>query len=268
MINMNKEIRLSPSAINTFFRCPRLFYYNYMLKERGPFNIHLYKGNFVHKALEDLFAISSYPNTKEFVANRMEMWKAPDYLFDTEEEKKFHKLEATKMIESFVKRFEEKLDMVMLEGKARDVNHAWNLCKPRLREHKIYDKENHIVGIIDSIETNFDEEVYLVDYKTSKLYKNTISSDYIRQLKLYAYLYRKEFGKLPNYVAVNYLRYGEVFVVPIDLISETVIDSAVDDINHVRANCVSTEIEDYPACNNDWCDCNTIKERLEKKSVV
>lgn len=260
---MTKEMRLSPSSINTYFRCPRLFYYNYKKKIRSPFNIHLYKGNFVHKALEDLFDATKAIDVHDFVNDRMYSWNAPKYLFENEEEAKYHKDDAKNILERFATRFQQKMDMVLSEGKVNGPHHAWNMIKPSLREQKLKDEELNMVGIIDAIESNFDDEVYVIDYKTSKLYKNTMSSEYIRQLKIYAYLYLKEYGKLPDYVGVHYLRYGEVFMIPIELVEGSVVDSVKEDVAFVRKNIVSENIDDYPKCDNDWCDCHDIEKKLK-----
>ena len=46
---------LSPSSINSYLRCPRCYFYNYIAKLEQPPSIHLTKGNIVHKTLEDFF---------------------------------------------------------------------------------------------------------------------------------------------------------------------------------------------------------------------
>ena len=47
-----KERRLSPSSINTWFKCPRGFYYQYIKKSKTKPSIHLVKGIIVHEVLE------------------------------------------------------------------------------------------------------------------------------------------------------------------------------------------------------------------------
>lgn len=253
------ELRLSPSSINTFFKCPRLFYYTYILKKRAPPNIHLYKGTFIHNVLEKLFLNSKHVDLDSYMRLSMTKWKIPAKMVSNQEEAAFHRLEAEKMLKMFANRFDEKLDMIILEGKARDKNHAWNLIKPKLREFKIYDKELHLVGIIDSVENSYDNMVYLIDYKTSKLYRHILPEDYIRQTRIYAYLYYKEFGKLPNYLGVHYLRYGEVFIIPV---TDNMLGQVIQDVATVRNGIKSKNIEDYPKCNFDWCDCNYFEKKI------
>ena len=49
------DMRLSPSRINMFLKCPRSFYYRYIAKLPETMTIHLFRGSMVHNILEDLF---------------------------------------------------------------------------------------------------------------------------------------------------------------------------------------------------------------------
>lgn len=254
----DSRLRLSPSAINTYYRCPRVFYYNYILKERTPPNIHLYKGSFVHKVLEDLFKSTKYTDIHEYMKTSMNKWKIPSAIMKRLDDPTHHTLEAKKMLTLFANRLEDRIDMMTMEDKINGPSHAWNLVRPKLREHRIYDEELHIVGIIDSIEKDFDDNVYLVDYKTSKLFRHCISTSYIRQLKIYAYLYFKEFGELPEFVSIHYLRYGEIFTVPVQ---EVFLDEVREIVKEVREAAQKTNIEDFESCGFDWCDCKYFDEK-------
>lgn len=260
------SIRLSPSAINTYFRSPRLFYYQYVMKLESPPNIHLYKGSFVHKVLEELFLATRYVPVEQYCMTRLKEWNPPQAILThmSEKDKTIdHFAEVEKMLAIFARRFEDKIDMIMLEGKAKDKSHAWNLLKPKLREYKIQDKERNVTGIIDSVETSYDETTYLVDYKTSKLYRHTLPEDYVRQLSIYAYLFQKEFGKLPNFAAIHYLRYGEVFIIPV---TEETVNRAIKDIEYVREKTQSRNIEDYPKGNDEFAnkECEYYEQKLSR----
>jgi len=245
------SIKLSPTSINTFARCQRLFYYVYIEKRETKPNIHLYKGTFTHKLLENVFLNARYIDISAYAEEQLKTWKPHPSFIKNEADNEFHKKEVSMMLKSFASRFKEKLDMIIFEGKAKDLNHAWNIAKPKLREHKIHDKEENITGIIDSVETDYNENIYLVDYKTSKLYRHTMPEEYFRQLALYAYLYRQEFGDLPAYVAIHYLRYGEVFIVPV---SESMITEVLEFVHKMKKHIESTDINDYTPCNMVWCD--------------
>ena len=49
------HMRLSPSKINTYMKCPREFYYKYVAMMPEKKTIHLYRGSLVHKILENFF---------------------------------------------------------------------------------------------------------------------------------------------------------------------------------------------------------------------
>jgi len=238
-----------------YARCPRLFYYVYILKKELPPNIHLYKGSFTHKILENVFLNNRYVDIAKYAETQLIDWNPPKSFIKNDEDNEFHKKEVLLMLQAFSNRFKEKLEMIIFEGKARDLNHAWNLAKPKLREHKIFDKELNITGIIDSIETDYNDKIYLVDYKTSKLYRHTMPEEYFRQLGIYAYLYRQEFGNLPSYVAIHYLRYGEIFIVPVN---ENMVEEVLKFISEMREKITSTNIDDYPGCEMEWCECHKL----------
>ena len=265
------SIRLSPSAINTYYRSPRLFYYQYILKMKTPLNIHLYKGNFVHKILENLFSATSFRDTQAYCNNEIKKWNPPEFIHKdmTPEERELQVKEVEMMLTTFCNRLNQKIEMALVQGKAKDKHHAWNLIKPRMREQKIYDKERNIVGIIDSVETNFDKEVYVIDYKTSSLYKHTMATEYFRQISIYAYLYLKEHGRVPDYVGIDYLRYGEVYMVPLWIgnLKDMVIEQAKNDIDMVRAHTKSRNIEDYPKGTDDFAlrDIEYFEKKLAQK---
>jgi len=245
-------LRLSPSAINTYFRSPRLFYYQYILKMKSPPNIHLYKGSFIHKILEDLFVVPQYKDLPTFFSNKMKSWEPPEKIIEHMSEADLeydHKADTELILSMFANRFEEKIAMVINEGKARDKNHAWNLLRPKFREHKIFDKERNVVGIIDSIETDYSNHTYIIDYKTSKLFRHTLPEDYIRQVSIYAYLFLKENGVLPDYSGIHYLRYGEIFLIPI---TKEIIEQAKKDIDFVREKTKSRDINDYPKGTDEY----------------
>ena len=47
----------SPSSINTYFQCPRKYYYIYNMKLKTSPSIHLVRGLVAHKVLENFFTI-------------------------------------------------------------------------------------------------------------------------------------------------------------------------------------------------------------------
>ena len=57
-------MRLSPSKINTYHKCPREFYYKYIAQMPEKKTIHLFRGTLVHAVLEDQNTLNYTPRTK------------------------------------------------------------------------------------------------------------------------------------------------------------------------------------------------------------
>ena len=66
-------MRLSPSKINTYMKCPREFYYKYIAKIPEKKTIHLFRGSLVHAVLEDLFK-KQFKSFKAWEEGKPEEW--------------------------------------------------------------------------------------------------------------------------------------------------------------------------------------------------
>jgi len=118
----------------------------------------------------------------------------------------------------------------------------------------------HVGGYVDSIQKNFDNDIILVDYKTSNKYKNSISEEYILQLSIYAYLFEKQTGKLPAYVAINYLRFNESFYI---MVTPDMVKLATTKIKEMRSFIVTAgiDIDNYPTKPSKLCDWCSFKDK-------
>ena len=162
--------------------------------------------------------------------------------------------ESKQMVVNFVDRFTMQMKITLDSGKAKDVSHAYNLLKPKFREHYYKSEVINVQGYIDAIEEDFDGNVALIDYKTSTKYKNLLSEDYRRQLAIYALLYKLEEGKLPAVVGVHFLKYGEVFYV---YVTPSLLSWANHEIEKVKLGTKTQDLQAY--CKNEtklcnWCD--------------
>lgn len=251
----------SPTSINTFLKCPRLYYYRYILKIPIEPNIHLYKGSLIHSILEDVFKNTKYINllteTKNLIEKR---WKV-DFKIDKKEEL-LHKKEALLMLKNFSFMFENRLRLLLLEEKIKDKNHAWNFLKPKMKELEIVDNDLNFKGIIDVVEKDFNDRIFIIDYKTSKKFKDMIPEEYVRQVSFYAMLFFRKYKILPDYVGINYLRYGEICYLPVNT---DMIKESERIIAFVRKNTVSKNIEDYPLVGDKFAieECKKIEEKLK-----
>lgn len=255
---------LSPSRINCYFKCPRLFYYKYVLEIPTEPSIHLYKGSLVHSIIENVFKNNKWVDIKKHASQALKKeWKpSNDRVILTELEDKQHYKDTEAILKSFGTMFQAKIDIVLQDERIRDKNHAWNTLKPRLSEHELSNDELKLKGIIDSIETDFDGRTFIIDYKTSKKYQNMISEEYVRQLSIYALLYAENNKKLPDYVGINYLRYGEVYMFPV---TQTMIDQTKQLVQNIQNKITSTNIDDYPLIGDKYAveECKQIQKRLD-----
>lgn len=225
-------------------------------------SIHLYKGSLIHSIIEEMFKNTSYINVKKVGTNSLKTrWNpSSEKVILSKKEDAQHKKDALAILTSFGTMFDTRIKIVMQDERIRDINHAWNTLKPRLSEHEIINEELKLKGIIDSIETDYDGRTFIIDYKTSKKYLNMVSEEYYRQLSIYALLYAEQNKKLPNYVGINYLRYGEVFMFPV---TQTMLDEVRARVLDVQKKTESTKIEDYPLVGDKYSveECKQIEKR-------
>jgi len=241
---------LSPSRINTYLRCPRIYYYRYILAIPERKNIALYKGSTVHALIKELFLREKYTVLQNFVKRRLpEIWnpeKEGVFIVNKDELSRHYK-ETQQILLMFVRRLKDKLRLMKFDKKVNTLKEAYYLIKPMFMEERIVDEQLGVQGIIDSIERNFEKKLFIIDYKTSKLYKRTVPQEYIRQLMIYALLYYRKTNVMPDYVGINYLRYGETFYFPV---TEKDLEETYKLIYDIKEKTKSTNIVDYPISDN------------------
>jgi len=247
-------MRLSPSKINTYMKCPREFYYKYIAKIPEKKTIHLFRGTLVHKILEDLFK-SKFKTFKQWEDGSPFEWMENEFVSGWEEKiaskgwlKELHseeeiaamKVETHDILLNFVKSVDKKLNE-MVEWKIyKSKYQAWNSVAPKYAEKWVKSNDYAIIGIVDAVCNDFDGGTTLLDYKTSKRYGPYLPEDYYRQLIIYAFLYTLEMGEMPNFVGVNYLRFDDTFYVKVN---QGVLDEAKEIIMYVH-DCLKERMED------------------------
>lgn len=249
----------SPSSINTYKQCPRKYYYLYIKKLPTKPSIHLVRGTVVHETLEYFF---QRPLTNvagdlktDFLHHALsiakERWvEHADEVASlgmTAAEITAYREETTLMIINWVNHFFGVLDGEMRTGLSFE--EAMKRHTPRIEEEYI-DKELAVRGYIDAIHER-DGEVHIRDYKTSK--KPVISDEYRLQLAIYALLYKRTHGIVPDTVGIFFLKFGEQFMA----VNDELLKEADLEIRWVHERTQSAEMQDYPKrlsplCN--YCD--------------
>jgi len=254
--------KLSPSKINSYFKCPKEFYYNYIEKIKVSPNIYLIKGIIVHRVLEDFYR-GYKPNPKKVLSELFKnVWDKNKPLIKMLEidkvELKKHKKDALTMIMAFYEVHKRKIDGILIQGKAENEQHAFYLTKPKFREMYVKDEKLKTVGFIDRIHEDYNGIITLGDYKTSSKYGIGLSEDYKRQLSIYALLYHSQTGNMADFVSIIFLRYGEEFLLEV---TPSILKYARDTIQYVWEHTRSTAFEDYPIKEGRlcrWCAFNNI----------
>ena len=248
------HMRLSPSKINTYLKCPREFYYNYIAKIPQKKTVHLFRGTLVHQVLEDLFKkqFKTLPQwekgvPKAWIQEQFESgWEEKiakhKWLWDvhTKEEMDNMYLETEALLQNFVDSVDKKLTEMVTWKIYKNKQQAWNAVAPKYAEKWVKSKDYAIVGVVDVVCQDFDGGTTLLDYKTSKRYGAYLPEEYYRQLIIYAFLYTLEMGEMPTFVGVSYLRFDDTFFVKVN---QQVLDEAKDLIKMVH-DCIK-EREEY-----------------------
>ena len=262
-------MRLSPSKINTYMKCPREFYYKYIAKIPEKKTIHLFRGTLVHAVLEDLFKkeFKSFKAWEDgdpaaWMQDQFETRWAKDidskgWLWElhSDEEMAAMRLETEELLQNFVASVDKKLNE-MVEWKIyKSKYQAWNCVAPKYAEKWVKSHDYAVIGIVDAVCNDFDGGTTLLDYKTSKRYGPYLPEDYYRQLIVYAFLYTLEMGEMPKFVGVSYLRFDDTFYVKVN---QPVLDEAKELIKMVH-DClkermeVEEKYEQVPQNLCKWC---------------
>ena len=281
-----KTLRLSPSSINSFNQCPRRWFFDYIEHRPTKASIHLARGSAIHKALEELFFIKQIPSGEEFRNTLQERgrnllktaWKENvDVVELKKDEKDLFYEQTSKMLTRFVDRFCNNIQDGIKMKKFGSERQGFYYTKPIFRElwlddqfetdwmgkpllddksEKIPRKDALFVGgFIDSVQKDFDNNINLIDYKTSNKWKNTFPKEYMLQLAIYAYLWETTRGSMPTYVGINFLKYDESYYM---FVTPSLIKEAIYEIKKIRNSLIDFGMDkekyfkkETKLC--DWC---------------
>jgi len=244
---------LSPSSLLSYLKCPREYYYTYILKLPIAKNIHLIKGTIVHSVLEDFF--SEYKeNFENFVQELFDgKWSSQKTSLESlglkPEELENHKTDAINMLKTYIYIFNIKINN-LLALKAKDRQQAFDLLKPKFRELKIEEPKIHLRGYIDRVYESFSGSVTISDYKTSTRYGTGMPDEYKLQLALYSLMYYYKYNRLPNYASIIFLRYGEEVMMEI---YPSLVKQALEKVEEIWLKTRSVDINDYPLKESKLC---------------
>jgi putative RecB family exonuclease len=280
----NNNVRLSPTALATYFHCPRKFFYVHIRKIPVKKTAAMIRGSITHKVLDHFF---NYVSIAEIQEEDWEvLWKRFKKvlfsLLDTEwkligseypdcygSEKK--KLKDYKETKRFLDFYSAKLAFSLSDKLSTlDKNSRWfekelkTFFYPKDREIKVNLEDCNMSGIIDKTLSLFGKGIAIVDYKTSKCpLPHFIPKSHLKQGKAYAYLWSERFGELPKHISFYYLRTGESVYYPI---KKSDIEEIKKDINEIRSK--KPVPEEFPKNKTKLCEYCDFENFCFKKKVA
>ena len=218
--------RMSKSMIKCYDMCPLWCKFQYINKLTAPVSVAGEKGRDYHKKFEEFFNSLDKP---EDVLQKAEM------------------LETDIHIQNFLN-FVRFL-YTELEDKEN--------IRPIAKEIKIYDKEKHLVGVIDAVFKDNDK-IIVLDWKTGK-YDEKELPNYRFELGIYTYLWNREIenpeSKFRNFPkathwAIFFSVNGKLWLEPIN---ETETKKALQHVEEIKNKMGNEEFEPKIGKHCSWC---------------
>ena len=248
----------SASSINTYFHCPRQYYYSYKLELPRKDSIATITGKAMHTTLERFYKLNLIGINKENYIEEFqhrlvilfnEVWTGsiPSLIALSKNKEDIIKYysDALGMLNNFASKIIDEINKKIEGGEGIEI--AFEKIKPE-SEVFLTSERYKVRGYIDAIHTNNDE-ITILDYKTSK--SDIPPAEYIRQLSLYVLLYFENYGKMPDKTALHYLRTNVVRIINVD---ESTLMQAKMDCEYIHSKTVSDDIKDYPRNLGSWCN--------------
>ena len=248
MVKINQVKKwLTPTAINTYLKCPRSFFYKYVRKFKSKLKKQFMRGKAIHKLPEYFFKENIYGKAETYSELRhgiinllAKKWiKSKDEIEElqmTDQEKNETYLEVHQMALNWLHAF--------LADKTKDT-------KP-LVEHKLFNHEHHVWCILDILKHRHTHPE-IIDYKSSK--KLELTDSIKLQLAIQSLCFAKKYRRMDHKLGVHFLRFPISSKNPIYLKpSKELHDFAIEKIMIVRKGTTTIDIKDYPCKCSGWCE--------------
>jgi len=189
------KIRLSPSRVNDFTNCPQLYKYRVIDQLPEAISLDAQRGTLVHSVLEDLFdspAPHRTPQTAHEILPRR--WS--------------EQLEGNSDLAALVSDNKEWLDRAKSLLDNYFSLEEPNAFEPTYRELHLeidLNEDLYLHGYVDRLDVADTGEVRIVDYKTGKAPKPGWEEKALFQLRVYAFIYWRNYGVVPRLLQLIYL---------------------------------------------------------------
>ena len=236
----------SPTSINTYLRCPRKYYIRYIKRLKSKPSIHLIRGAIVHQVIAQF---SQTHNIDRISASQAQNTLLA--LFDERWQQQKPDIDRLPLRKKDVDAFYNESRQMLITWLTRHL--TGEFTRPQV-ELRLTSPRHRLMGIIDAI-FNANDTVTIVDYKTSA--KATITQDIKVQMAIYALLYKENFGAVPHYVAVDFLKAG---LTKRFRVTDALVKAAAKLCARIHKATRSTDETHYPCRCGGWCDKDFILE--------
>jgi CRISPR/Cas system-associated exonuclease Cas4 (RecB family) len=230
----------SPTSINTYLRCPRKYYLRYIKGLKSKPSIHLIRGKAVHETIAQ-FSQMNFDRS----ADQQTLDNSILGLFEKNWLTQNGDIQKLGLDRKTINEFYSDSQAMLTGWLKRYFQVGYKRPKT---ETKLFSKTHGVMGIIDAIFTD-NGRILLIDYKTGK--KNEITADIKVQLAIYALLYKEKFGRMPDIVAIDFLKHQEERRFRA---SEKLIQYAAQLCLDTHKKTISNNEKDYPCQCGGWCD--------------
>lgn len=189
------KIRLSPSRVNDFSTCPQLYKYRAIDQLPESISLDAERGTLLHTVLERLFD-SPVPDRTSETAKQI----LPQHWNDQMEAKP-ELVELVTDNKEWIDRANSLLDNYFLLEEP-------NSFEPTHRELHLeidLNEEIYLHGYVDRLDVANTGEVRIIDYKTGKAPKPGWEEKALFQLRVYAFIYWRNYGVIPKLLQLIYL---------------------------------------------------------------
>ena len=243
-VSDEKKLRLSPSAVSEYENCPQLYKYRKIEKLPEPPSLDAERGTLVHTILQDLF---EFPSAQRLPQTAIDLlpsrWSA--------------QLEGKPELKDMVTNEKEWLDRatsLLTTYFTLENPSTFEATHREMHLENDFDTDVYLHGYVDRLDIAPTGEVRIVDYKTGKSPKPGWEEKALFQLRVYALLYWKATGVLPQLLQLIYLGDGRV-VKSNPTMND--IESAEKVLHRVAKDIFISIQKDYwppkPSRLCDWC---------------